>query len=204
MIKAILVFNTRGQARVLRFFDSCTTELQQKLLREAFQIVSKRDLDSCNFVEYNENKLIYRHYATLYFVFAVDSTESEYDIFEICFETKLPHGQQQHHLSAQHTTKEVSIKIKHGVETKDYDTLAKANKLKPLEVELSRLEDLSAAIVSDFAYMKQREEEMRDTNESTNNKVLYFSIFSMCCLMSLAIWQVLYLRRYFKAKKLID
>ncbi|CAF4055300.1 unnamed protein product, partial [Rotaria sordida] len=42
---------------------------------------------------------------------------------------------------------------------------------------LSRLEDLSAAIVSDFAYMKQREEEMRDTNESTNNKVLYFSIF---------------------------
>ena len=83
MIKAILVFNTRGQARVLRFFDSCTTELQQKLLREAFQIVSKRDLDSCNFVEYNENKLIYRHYATLYFVFAVDSTESEYDIFEM-------------------------------------------------------------------------------------------------------------------------
>ncbi|CAF1500010.1 unnamed protein product [Rotaria sordida] len=69
---------------------------------------------------------------------------------------------------------------------------------------LSRLEDLSAAIVSDFAYMKQREEEMRDTNESTNNKVLYFSIFSMHCLMSLAIWQVLYLRRYFKAKKLID
>jgi hypothetical protein len=131
-------------------------------------------------------------------------TTEEYDIFEICFETKLPSGQQQNHLSAQHTTKEVTIKIKHGVETKDYDALAKANKLKPLEVELSRLEDLSSAIVSDFAYMKQREEEMRDTNESTNNKVLYFSIFSMGCLMSLAIWQVLYLRRYFKAKKLID
>jgi hypothetical protein len=131
-------------------------------------------------------------------------TTEEYDIFEVCFETKLPDGQQQHHLSEQHTTKEVSIKIKHGIETKDYDALAKANKLKPLEVELNRLEDLSSAIVSDFAYMKQREEEMRDTNESTNNKVLYFSIFSMCCLMSLAIWQVLYLRRYFKAKKLID
>lgn len=130
-------------------------------------------------------------------------TTEEYDIFEVCFETKLPAGQQQH-LSAQHTTKEVSIQIKHGIETKDYDALAKTNKLKPLEVELSRLEDLSAAIVSDFAYMKQREEEMRDTNESTNNKVLYFSIFSMGCLMSLAIWQVLYLRRYFKAKKLID
>lgn len=130
-------------------------------------------------------------------------TTEEYDIFEVCFESKVADG--QHHFAGAHqTTKEVTLKMKHGIETKDYDALAKANKLKPLEVELSRLEDLSAAIVSDFAYMKQREEEMRDTNESTNNKVLYFSIFSMACLMSLAIWQVLYLRRYFKAKKLID
>ena len=33
-----------------------------------------------------------------------------------------------------------------------------------MEVELRRLEDLSEAIVNDFAYMKAREEEMRDTN----------------------------------------
>ena len=56
----------------------------------------------------------------------------------------------------------------------------------------------------DFQYMKQREEEMRDTNESTNSRVLYFSIFSMCCLIGLATWQVLYLRKFFKSKKLID
>jgi AP-3 complex subunit sigma len=83
MIKAMLIFNTRGQARVSKFFDSCSIELQQKLLREAYQIISKRDVDSCNFIEYNDNKLIYRHYATLYFVLLVDSTESEYDIYEI-------------------------------------------------------------------------------------------------------------------------
>ncbi len=97
-----------------------------------------------------------------------------------------------------------------------------------MEVELRRLEDLSHDIVNDFTYMKAREEEMRNTNgnylftnyhvyeeffffynkffilESTNSKVLYFSIFSMCCLLGLAVWQVLYLRRYFKAKKLIE
>ncbi len=64
-------------------------------------------------------------------------TTEEYDIFDVCFETKLPHGQQKQHLAAQHTTKEVNIILKRGVETKDYDALAKANKLKPLEVELS-------------------------------------------------------------------
>ncbi len=42
--------------------------------------------------------------------------------------------------------------------------MAKVEKLKPLEVELRRLEDLSQDIVGDFAYMKAREEEMRDTN----------------------------------------
>ena len=31
---------------------------------------------------------------------------------------------------------------------------------------------------------------MRDTNENTNSRVLYFSIFSMCCLLGLATWQV--------------
>ena len=42
--------------------------------------------------------------------------------------------------------------------------IAKAEQLKPLEVELKRLEDLSDQIVSDFKYMRKREEEMRDTN----------------------------------------
>ena len=41
-------------------------------------------------------------------------------------------------------------------------------------------------------------------SESTNTRVLYFSIFSMCCLIGLATWQVFYLRRFFKAKKLIE
>ena len=82
--------------------------------------------------------------------------------------------------------------------------LDEAAKLKPLEVELKRLEDLSESIVKDFAFMKQREEEMRDTNESTNSRVLYFSIFSMLCLLGLATWQVLYLRQFFKSKKLIE
>lgn len=99
--------------------------------------------------------------------------------------------------------------------------------MKPLEVDLKRLEDLSDSIVRDFALMRKREEEMRDTNgkkelkpkkelfiillffnclilEKTNSRVLFFSIFSMCCLLGLATWQVLYLRRYFKAKKLIE
>ncbi|CAH1790702.1 unnamed protein product [Owenia fusiformis] len=124
-------------------------------------------------------------------------TTEEYDMFEICFETKLPQGMQG-------AAREVFLNVKHGIEAKSYEDIAKAEKLKPLEVELRRLEDLSESIVNDFAYMRAREEEMRDTNESTHSRVLYFSVFSMLCLLGLATWQVLYLRRFFKSKKLIE
>ncbi|KAE8586035.1 hypothetical protein XENTR_v10021530 [Xenopus tropicalis] len=125
-------------------------------------------------------------------------TTEEYDMFEVCFDSKLPAG------AGRVPDQMVNLIMKHGVEAKNYEEIAKVEKLKPLEVELRRLEDLSESIVNDFAYMKKREEEMRDTNESTNVRVLYFSIFSMCCLMGLATWQVFYLRRFFKAKKLIE
>jgi len=124
-------------------------------------------------------------------------TADEDDIYDICFVSY-----QSHHQNA--PPKEVHIELKHGVEAKNYEQIAAVGKLKPLEMELTKLEDLSASIVQDFEYMKKREEEMRDTNESTNTRVFYLSVFSMCCLLSLATWQVLYLRKYFKSKKLIE
>ncbi|KAH8251631.1 hypothetical protein KR038_003097 [Drosophila bunnanda] len=120
-----------------------------------------------------------------------------YDAYEICFISKVPAHQRG-------ISQEVSLNTKKGVETKSYEGIGEASKLKPLEVDLKRLEDLSDSIVRDFVLMRKREEEMRDTNEKTNSRVLFFSIFSMCCLLGLATWQVLYLRRYFKAKKLIE
>ncbi|XP_046750975.1 transmembrane emp24 domain-containing protein bai isoform X1 [Diprion similis] len=120
-----------------------------------------------------------------------------FDTFQICFTSHVPS-----HLRGM--KQEVALSIKRGIEAKSYEGIGEAAKLKPMEVELKRLEDLSESIVQAFSWMRKNEEEMRDTNESTNSRVLYFSIFSMCCLLGLATWQVLYLRRFFKAKKLIE
>merc|ERR1712142_549206 len=123
-------------------------------------------------------------------------TTDEYDMFEVCFHSEGTHGQG--------IDREIFLDVKTGVEAKNYDDLQKTEKLKPMELELKKLEDLSEAIVNDFAYMRAREEQMRDTNESTSDRVLYFSIFSMLCLIALAVWQIFYLRRFFVAKKLIE
>ncbi|XP_072453203.1 AP-3 complex subunit sigma-1 isoform X1 [Notamacropus eugenii] len=68
---------------------SQSEDTQQQIIRETFHLVSKRDENVCNFLEGglliggSDNKLIYRHYATLYFVFCVDSSESELGILDL-------------------------------------------------------------------------------------------------------------------------
>lgn len=64
-------------------------DTEQQIIRETFHLVSKRDENVCNFLEGgmliggSDYKLIYRHYATLYFVFCVDSSESELGILDL-------------------------------------------------------------------------------------------------------------------------
>ncbi|XP_035669696.1 AP-3 complex subunit sigma-1-like isoform X3 [Branchiostoma floridae] len=100
MIKAIVVFNNHGKPRLIKFFQHYNEDMQQQIVRETFHLVSKRDENVCNFLEGgrwasgknsdSENliggsdyKIIYRHYATLYFVFCVDSSESELGILDL-------------------------------------------------------------------------------------------------------------------------
>ncbi|RTG83125.1 AP-3 complex subunit sigma [Schistosoma bovis] len=69
--------------------QSQSEDEQQKIVKEVFHLVSRRDDDVCNFLEGGtlvggqDYRLIYRHYATLYFVFCVDSSESELGILDL-------------------------------------------------------------------------------------------------------------------------
>jgi len=89
MIKAILIFNNHGKPRLTKFYEYYPEDMQQQIIRETFLLVSKRDDNVCNFLEGgsliggSDYKLIYRHYATLYFVFCVDSSESELGILDL-------------------------------------------------------------------------------------------------------------------------
>jgi len=64
-------------------------EAQQSVIRKVFQQVAQRPDSFCNYLdgsipEWGEGvKLIYRHYATLYFVFAVDQQESDLGILDL-------------------------------------------------------------------------------------------------------------------------
>jgi len=90
MIQAVLIFNNKGLPRLTKFYSTTPTpHLQQLLIAEIFSLVSKRPAGSCNFLEGSKMlggddiRIIYRHYATLYFVFVVDESESELGILDL-------------------------------------------------------------------------------------------------------------------------
>ncbi|TPX32900.1 hypothetical protein SmJEL517_g04042 [Synchytrium microbalum] len=101
------------------------------------------------------------------------------------------------------TKRLVNIHIDSGADAVDYSEIAKQEKLKPMEIELRKLESEMDRIVSEMEFLKEREAAMRDTNESTNERVKYFSLLSITTLISVGVWQIWHLRQFFAAKKLI-
>lgn len=53
-------------------------------------------------------------------------------------------------------------------------------------------------IVSEMDYLRHREQKLRDTNESTNNRVKWFGFLTTFLLVGLWAWQIMYLRAYFR------
>jgi hypothetical protein len=76
--------------------------------------------------------------------------------YQICFENL---GMSQ---------KQVKLDLKTGVHAKDYSSVAKKENLKPIEVELRRLEDQVQEVHTDMSYLREREEQMRNTNGAPN------------------------------------
>ena len=90
MIKGIIIVNNHGKPRLVKFYQSVESEaVQQSVIRRVFQQVAARPDSFCNYLEGiveewgDHIKLIYRHYATLYFVFAVDQQESDLGILDL-------------------------------------------------------------------------------------------------------------------------
>lgn len=48
-----------------------------------------------------------------------------------------------------------------------------------------------------------REERFRTTSESTNSRVLWWSLAQTCVLLAMGYWQLRHLKSFFEAKKLV-
>lgn len=92
MIKSVIIVNNHGRPRLVKFYFPLPPNLPPAaLVRRVYTAVSSRPDSFCNYLASPDDayglgpgvKLIYRHYATLFFVFAVDSQESDLGILDL-------------------------------------------------------------------------------------------------------------------------
>lgn len=95
-------------------------------------------------------------------------------------------------------SRHVELDIDIGADARDWSAIQAAEKLKPVETELRRIEELVQEIVNEMDYLRTREQKLRDTNESTNERVKWFAFGTMGMLVGLGAWQIVYLRAYFR------
>ncbi|KAI4318794.1 hypothetical protein MLD38_032461 [Melastoma candidum] len=97
----------------------------------------------------------------------------------------------------------VNVDWKTGIAAKDWESVARKEKIEGVELELRKLEGHVETIRENLLYLKAREAEMRMVSERTNGRVAWFSIMSLGICIVASVLQVLYLKRYFQKKKLI-
>ena len=95
-------------------------------------------------------------------------------------------------------SRHVELDIDIGADARDWSAIQANEKLKPVETELRRIEESVNEIVTEMEYLRIREQKLRDTNESTNERVKWFALGTMGMLVGLGAWQVVYLRAYFR------
>ncbi|KAL5104002.1 AP-3 complex subunit sigma-2 [Taenia crassiceps] len=87
MIRAVVICNTSGKPRLIKFYDETTERQKQEFLRDTYSLLHKRTNSSCNFLEaptgHDLCRIIYRQYSTIYIIFCVDFAESELGILDL-------------------------------------------------------------------------------------------------------------------------
>jgi len=73
----------------------------------------------------------------------------------------------------------------------------------PLEKSLDQSIRAAEAVLREMKYLEHREARMRETAESINTRVRWFSYLSITVLLAVTYVQVTYLKRYFHKKKLM-
>ncbi|KDN52927.1 endoplasmic reticulum vesicle protein 25, partial [Tilletiaria anomala UBC 951] len=129
------------------------------------------------------------------------NTHSNADL-GVCFKNHLSKSVSSRGTHSYHAVVDLDVDI--GADAVDYNAIANQESLSGLETELRKLEAVADEVLNEMDYLKKREARMRDTNESTNERVAKFGWLTIVGLLALGIWQIVHLRGFFKRKYLID
>ncbi|OUM67219.1 hypothetical protein PIROE2DRAFT_66008 [Piromyces sp. E2] len=80
----MLLVSRQGKVRLTKWFNSnWTTKERSKIVKEVSSLVLSRRTKMCNVIEYKELKIVYRRYASLFFIAGIDANDNELICLEI-------------------------------------------------------------------------------------------------------------------------
>ena len=72
MIHFLLLFSRQGKLRLQKWFDTYQEKTKKKITRDLVATILKRKSKMCSFIEWQDMKIVYKRYASLYFCAAID------------------------------------------------------------------------------------------------------------------------------------
>ncbi|XP_049934394.1 AP-4 complex subunit sigma isoform X2 [Nymphaea colorata] len=81
-IQFVLLVNKQGQTRLAQYYEYLTLEERRVLEGEIVRKCLTRTDQQCSFVEHRNYKIVYKRYASLFFMVGVDNDENELAILE--------------------------------------------------------------------------------------------------------------------------
>ena len=77
MINFLLLVSRQGKTRLTKWYESYAAKEKARIVREITATVLARAPKMCNFVEWRNKKIIYKRYASLFFIVCVDAEDNE-------------------------------------------------------------------------------------------------------------------------------
>ncbi|GIX62650.1 AP-1 complex subunit sigma, putative [Babesia caballi] len=83
MIKFFMAISRQCKVRLAKWFVPVENKEKAAIMRELSHLVVNRSAKQCNFLEWRDDKLVFRRYASLYFVVCVDRDANELLMLEV-------------------------------------------------------------------------------------------------------------------------
>ncbi|OZJ04342.1 AP-1 complex subunit sigma-1 [Bifiguratus adelaidae] len=82
-INWMLLVSRQGKVRLTKWFQTISPKEKSKIVKDVTQLVLARRTKMCNFLEYKDTKVVYRRYASLFFVAGINQGDNELITLEI-------------------------------------------------------------------------------------------------------------------------
>mmetsp|Transcript_12463 Transcript_12463/g.27540 ORF Transcript_12463/g.27540 Transcript_12463/m.27540 type:complete len:152 (-) Transcript_12463:76-531(-) len=82
-VNFFLLISRQGKTRLAKYFVPISQKDRMKQIKEVTHMVLHRNQKQSNFIEYRDQRVIYKRYASLYFVAGVDVDDNELLVLEI-------------------------------------------------------------------------------------------------------------------------